>query len=131
MDWRAAEYNIPPTDIDTLVDILVLEQYIAPEFFNGPNSLFNAPTIAEARAAYVAEIVRLKLLYRVSTRTKDHPLAVVRQAHIPSEPIDMAYKGMTVLFNRHMSGAEQLDPAVATVLSNFRDAVQVTMKSEG
>lgn len=125
MDWRAAEYNIPPTDIDTLIDIMMLEQYISVDFFNGPNSLFNAPSIEIARTAYLAEIVRLKLLYRVSTRTKNHPLAAVRDSHTPSDPLDMAHKGMTVLFNRQFTGAEQLDPAVATVLSNFRDALQI------
>jgi hypothetical protein len=123
MDWRAAEYNIPPSDINTLIDIIVLEQYVTSDFFNGPNSLFNAPTVGEARQAYLAEIVRLKLLYRVSTRTKDNPLQIVRNNLEPSDPLDMAVKGMSVLMNRQVTGAEMLDPAVATVLTNFQSSM--------
>jgi hypothetical protein len=120
MEWRAAEYNLDPSDINTLIDILVCEQYVQQDFFQSGNSLFNAPDIETARAAYLSEIARIKLLYRVSTRGKEHPLNVIREKVEFNSGV-MAVKAMETLLLRHDKGSQVLDPAVHTVLSRFRD----------
>jgi hypothetical protein len=120
MEWRAAEYNLEIHDINTLIDIMVCEQYIQQGFFESENSLFNAPDIETARVTYLAEITRIKLLYRVSTRGKTNPLNTVREKVEFNSGV-MAVKAMETLLLRHEKGSQVLDPAVHTVLSRFRD----------
>lgn len=78
LEWRAAEYEIDPTDVDTLIDVVLHEPFLDPEdkavrkagklspalqnnktIRKGeaePTNLFNAPTIADAREAHLLRI---------------------------------------------------------------------------
>lgn len=68
-EWRAAEYGIDPTDMDTLVDIVLVEPFISPGDMKAGEMLHDAPTIAEARQAHLARCSRAKLRARITTRT--------------------------------------------------------------
>jgi hypothetical protein len=77
-DWRAAEYDIDPADIETLMDVVLHEPYVdpmdtavreagklSPALQNNkttrrgepePTNLFNAESISEAREAHLLRI---------------------------------------------------------------------------
>lgn len=89
MEWRAAEFGIPASDLNTLLDIVLMEPYLTDaEIAQGP-SLLNATTIAEAREAHLARIVSAKLRLRVSTQSKAERniLAIVPGANGKQEVI--------------------------------------------
>lgn len=123
MIYRAAEYGINPADLDTLTDIVICEPFIKAEFFDGDDSLFNAGDIATARERYLAEIARIKLLYRISTRGKDHPLNEMKRT-IRIKPADVAVKSFEVIMARHRSGVQVLDPHVAGALNMMETALR-------
>lgn len=70
MEWRAAEYGIPAEDLTTLLDVILMEPYLTPEEWAEGVALHVAGTVAEARAAHLARIVKCKLRLRVSTQSK-------------------------------------------------------------
>ncbi|GAA2618699.1 hypothetical protein SMC26_40260 [Actinomadura fulvescens] len=89
LEWRAAEYGIDPTDVDTLLDIVLHEPFLADP---APDAitLYNAPTIDDARAAHLARIDAVKTEVQIVTapaarglRTAD-PFAVIR-----AEPLSL------------------------------------------
>lgn len=123
LEWRAAEYNIDPSDMNTLIDIAVCETYVPQAFYESPEGLFNAPDITTAREAYLKQIAKVKLDYRVSTRAKGSPLELIKSTHT-HDSARMAYKGLNTLLIRHEIGAQELDPAVHSVLLRFREAAQ-------
>jgi hypothetical protein len=124
---RAAEYGIDPSRIDVLLDIIVCERFITNEWWNGDDHLFAAGSIDEARRLYLAEIARIKLKYRISTRrragsTVPHPLQVLRDAH-SWKPADLALKTMGVLLYRHREGVQELEPTVVKSLLYMEQAL--------
>jgi hypothetical protein len=125
MEWRAAEYNIPASDINTLIDIVICERYLPPAVIEGENGLFNAPDIATARETYLAAIAEVKMKYRISTRVKGGPLDVVRSL-ADHNPERLAIKGMNVILARHNRGSQKLDPAVHSVLASIQELLVVT-----
>lgn len=122
LEWRAAEYGIPPNDYDTLVDIVMAEPYIDADWYHSDKSLFYAPTIEEARANYLAKVAEVKLEKRISTRGKDHPLNFIKR-NAAHNPMSMAIKAMSVLMQRHEFGTQEQDPEVVRVFLNFREAI--------
>lgn len=125
MEWRAAEYNIPANDINTLIDVMICERYMGPEVVsNEDTGLFNAPDIETARVAYLAKVAEIKLKYRITTRTKGGPLDTVRSL-AEHDAERMAVKGLHVLLARHNNGAQVLDPAVHTVLASIQEHLVV------
>lgn len=130
LTWRMAEYGFGLEDQDLLIDLIVLEPYIPREFYDGPTGLFNAPTIEDARVAYRAEIIRLKLLYRVSTKTKNHPLVKVRELSA-FHPGDVAIKGMGVILERHRRGVQKQDPHVVRTLGLMERALSEGKNDNG
>lgn len=122
MEYRAAEYNINPSDIATLIDIMMCEQYIEAEWYHTEKSILNSPNVENARIALLAEIAKIKLKYRISTRSKDSPLAYIKSTAEHSSG-RMAVKGMDVLLMRHQRGVEELDPAVLSVLLRFKENI--------
>lgn len=59
LEWRAAEYQIEPTETDLLMDIVLYERYIE----RGPDELpdlWTAPSIEEARTRHVARMKEAK-----------------------------------------------------------------------
>ena len=124
MEWRAAEYNIPASDINTLIDVMICERYMGPEVVGDPDTgLFTAPDIETARVAYLAKVAEIKLKYRLSTRIKGGPLDVVR-SQADHDPERLAVKGMHVVLARHNNGAQVLDPAVHAVLASIQELIQ-------
>lgn len=127
--YRAAEYGIDPNDIDTLLDVVVCERFITREWWAGDDHLFAAGSIDEARRLYLIEIARIKLKYRISTRSADkseagHPLNILRNAHV-WKPADLALKTMGTLLLRHRNGAQALEPTVLKSLLYMESALAV------
>lgn len=121
-EYRAAEYNIPISDIDKLIDIVMCERFLTHDVFDAPEGLYNAPDIQTAREHMLSEIAKVKLKYRVSTRGATHPLNAVRR-QVSTTPVSMAVKGLETVLLRHMQGAQELDEHVLTVLNHFRAAI--------
>lgn len=69
-EWRAAEYDIDPTDMDTLVDIVLAEPFLEDSDYVEGEGLFDAPTLEGARLAHKARCARGKLRGRITTRGK-------------------------------------------------------------
>lgn len=55
LEWRAAEYEIDPTDLDTLLDIVLYEPHL-PADDQPELSLHHAPTVKSARDRHLARI---------------------------------------------------------------------------
>lgn len=86
LEWRAAEYGINPSDVDTLLDIVIAEPYLTPEdWTSGPQLYDESVTVEQAREAHLARCARVKLLHRISTRagkgSPGSPLQYVRDTH--------------------------------------------------
>ena len=69
-EWRAAEYDIDPSDMDTLIDIVLAEPFLEDGDFTAGEGLFDAPDLETAREAHKARCARGKLRGRVATRGK-------------------------------------------------------------
>jgi hypothetical protein len=108
--WRAAEYGFDPGNVNTLVDIVICEDYVSPEFWAGQKTLFTAATIAEAREVYLAEITNIKLKFRISTRAKGGVLDEMRRIVANPPPQDLVIKSLPVILERHRSGVQEMDP---------------------
>lgn len=79
LEWRAAEYGIDPSDVDTLMDIVLAEPYLTEEEQSTGANLADAATVQEAREAHLARCAKAKLRHRMSTRGKDHKLNKIKQ----------------------------------------------------
>lgn len=59
LEWRAAEYDLDPTDLDTLLDIVLYEPFLEepdqPEL-----TLHDAPSVEEARAYHLQRVEKVK-----------------------------------------------------------------------
>jgi hypothetical protein len=73
LEWRAAEYGIDPSDVDTLMDIILTEPYIASTDYEPGTTLYDAPSIEDARKAHLSRCAKVKLAHRMSTRGKNQP----------------------------------------------------------
>ena len=60
LETRAAEYSIDPADIDTLLEIVLYENYLPPQEPDDPTALHNAETIQEARDALITRVRTLR-----------------------------------------------------------------------
>lgn len=69
-EWRAAEYDIDPSDMDTLVDIVLSEPFLENADFVPGQCLFDALTLEEARESHKARCAKGKLRGRITTRGK-------------------------------------------------------------
>jgi hypothetical protein len=113
ISYRAAEYGI--TDMNIIVDMIVCEPYVEPDWWLGDDHLFAAGSIDEARRLFIAKIASIKLKYRISTRGRSNPTYELK-SRTRIDAVDAAVKSMGVLLNRHRSGAQTLDPHVARSL---------------
>ena len=68
LTWRAAEYDIDPSDVDTLLDIVLNELHIRPEEIEQGTTLADAPDTETAKQAHLRRCARVKLRHRLSTR---------------------------------------------------------------
>lgn len=91
LEWRAAEYDIDPADIETLLDIVLAEPYLTVEDWATGYRLHDAPDVATARRDHIARCARAKLRHRISTRPavpdparaanpQEHPLDPIRRS---------------------------------------------------
>jgi hypothetical protein len=82
LEWRAAEYDIDPSDVDTLLDIVLAEPYLTDGHWQAGSQLHDADTVEQARADHLARCAKAKLACRMSTRGKAaEPLRAVREQH--------------------------------------------------
>jgi len=69
LEWRAAEYDLHPVnDLETILDMVLAEPYIAPEDRVAGEELHDAPDIATARIRHVSRCAKAKLKHRIITR---------------------------------------------------------------
>lgn len=61
MEWRAAEYGLDPSDVDTLLEIVLAEPHLDPDPDDATRSLFAAATIEEARDHHLKKIRKIKV----------------------------------------------------------------------
>ena len=83
--WRVAEYGFGPKDLDTILDILIHEQFMD---FNDPDdlpTLLTATHQQEAREAHLERIKRIKANHTEVVPHGDlkraHPLQIIRNNH--------------------------------------------------
>lgn len=104
--FRSAEYGFDPTDVDTILDVVLTEVHAEPE----PGThLYDLNDRDEARKHHTARCARQKLSMRLSTRSNksvlkvkaadpndptthddveaDHPLDAIRK-HLTENPVD-------------------------------------------
>lgn len=55
-EWRAAEYELDPSDMDTLLEIVLAEPFLDPDPDDPTLSLFDADTIEEARDHHLKKV---------------------------------------------------------------------------
>lgn len=82
LEWRAAEYDLDPSDAEVLLDIVLAEPFI-PVDQGGLSILHTAATIAEARTVHLARCAQAKLAMRLSSRGIQNPLEMVRSEFSP------------------------------------------------
>lgn len=87
MEWRAAEYGIDPSDVETLLDIVLVEPYLTPGEWSEGFRLGDAPTIEVARQDHIARIAKAKLRLRISTRKIDPEARAARSEAAPGDPL--------------------------------------------
>lgn len=63
MEWRCAEYQIEPTDVDLLMDIILYEGFI-PQDGTTPPLLLSASSIKAAQEEHVGRIIAVKQAIR-------------------------------------------------------------------
>lgn len=69
-EWRAAEYGIDPTDMDTLIDIVLSEPFLQDDDYVIGEGLHDAPSVEIAREAHKSRCAKGKLRGRITTRGK-------------------------------------------------------------
>lgn len=111
LEWRAAEYGIDPSDVDTLMDVVLAEHHLTPEEHGHVPVLFTADTVDEARRAHLAACAAAKLRCRISTRGSDHVLNRVKTGS-PMHPDAINMKRKLVDHaRRHQRGIDASLPA--------------------
>lgn len=90
LEWRAAEYQILPTEVDLLMDIVLYERFIEEE--PGRPDLWTATTTEEARERYVAKVMEAKQRNRPagpnSWRTQAQRIARLKESGLPQFWLD-------------------------------------------
>jgi hypothetical protein len=114
LEWRAAEYGIDPSDVDTLMDIILTEPYIAATDYEPGTTLYDAPSIEDARKAHLSRCAKVKLAHRMSTRGKNQPHVqrVKDNALMHPEAVeikrDLVTQGRETM--RHRAAVRVMDP---------------------
>jgi hypothetical protein len=110
LEWRAAEYDIDPSDVDTLMDIVLAEPYLTVEDWQTGSRLHDADTIEQARVDHIARCARVKLAHRISTRGRvADALRPARENH-HMDPAAIAIKRELVAHGRKQRRQERSQP---------------------
>lgn len=101
-EWRAAEYELDPADMQTLLDIVIHEPHLPEGWDSGPDFLHRAPDRAAARVAHLARIAACKkalgtnsTLPKVHDPANTHPLHGLA-ASVVVDPVKVAAKHLAV-----------------------------------
>lgn len=79
LEWRAAEYGIDASDIDTLLDIVLHENFHEEEPQDAPPTPYTAASTAQAREAHLARISKAKATReRITLSAEGGPLDAIR-----------------------------------------------------
>lgn len=93
LEWRAAEYDIDPSDTATLLDIVLAEAFMTTEdYADAPPNLYDTDDVSEARAGHIARCARVKLRHRLSRGGKQHPLRTLEAESPISQEVINAKK---------------------------------------
>lgn len=60
LEWRAAEYDLDPGDLDLLMEIVIAECYVTPDSDHDMPALFTMATVADARAHHLAKCEEIR-----------------------------------------------------------------------
>jgi hypothetical protein len=74
-EWRIAEYGFDPTDVDSIMDVILSEP-----FLGNVQSVHLTETPAEARRIHLARCAEAKLLVKMSSRGIENPVEMIRTA---------------------------------------------------
>lgn len=88
LGWRVAEYGIDPTDVDTLLDVVLHEPHMRVSHTD-PTFLYNCDQDT-ARAAHLARVTDVKKT--VSHLDPHGLLDRIRRAHDPNDPVIDRYR---------------------------------------
>lgn len=108
LEWRAAEYDIDPNDVDTLLGIVLYEPLLDEHSHEHPKHLFNAASVAEAREYHTSRINRLRKAHPLED--PDGHLDKIRQGHL-MHPEALALKRADVYRGRAQRAAERVAKA--------------------
>lgn len=123
LEWRAAEYGIDPSDVDTLMDIVLAEPYLTDQHWATGSQLHDANTIDQARADHIARCAAVKLAHRMSTRGKAaEPLRAVREHH-EMHPEALAMKRELVARGREQHRQARIVDREQDRLNDLRQAL--------
>lgn len=61
LEWRAAEYDLSPMDMDALLDVVLSEPFLDPDPDDPALSLFEAPDIEQARAHHLKKVAQVQV----------------------------------------------------------------------
>lgn len=108
LEWRAAEYDIDPSDVDTLLGIVLYEPLLDGHSHEHPKHLFNAATVTEAREYHTGRINKLKKAHPLED--PDGHLEKIRRGHL-MHPEAVALKRADVHRGRAQRAAERAGKA--------------------
>lgn len=111
LEWRAAEYQIEPTEIDLLMDIVLYEGGMPQE--EPVPVLFTAATVDEAREIHIGRILAYKKKIRPvanAWKNREQRIERLRQAGAGSELLDLITDGdaLIPIREKHLMDREVL-----------------------
>lgn len=118
LEWRAGEYGIDPTDIDTLIDIVLYENHT-----EVPRPLWNAPDRATARAQLLSGIQNTKASVKrrsVAAPTKANRRNALSSAGVDQVYVDAAEEDPVEVIKRTC----RIDPEVVAVIREHVDRMR-------
>lgn len=120
LEWRAAEYEIDPADIDTLLTVVLYEPLLDGNSHEHPKHLYNADSIAEAREYHLG---------RIKAAAKAHPISdpdghldtVRRKSHMHPEALALkaAHVDRGRWLRRSRKAADPHEDRLATLRANL------------
>jgi hypothetical protein len=104
LEWRAAEYEIDPGDVDTLLGIILYEPFLDGHSHEHPKHLFNAASVKEAREYHTDRIAQARKAHPLED--PDGHLEKIRRGHL-MHPEALGLKRADVVRGRAQRAAER------------------------
>lgn len=122
LEWRAAEYGIEPTDLDTLIDIVLTDP-----FDDEDDPLWQVETREEARDLMLAKVqARKERITPAQRRNGKSRADICREAGIPEEYAVAAEEDPIEYLKR----AARVNPEVVEMLKEHVDKQREKLKDE-